>query len=297
MTAAGRFADLRTRVVSGLVLGIGGIGLLALGGAWTALFLAAIGGAMAWEWRAITCHGGAGPGWDAAPLVLALTGAVLIAHLLTPPLAFLWLGALAILGAFRDGLGLAASGMTAKPRPAERPAPLPPVGRGWGWGWGVLGAAYLGTALIAFGWLRDHDPFGFWATVWVLSVVVAADIGGYFAGRLIGGPKLWPAVSPKKTWAGLAGGVGLAFLAGGLFSWATVGTYYQQVCAVSAIAAILAQAGDLGESALKRRFGVKDSGRLIPGHGGVLDRMDGMLAASLVAAGVTWARGQTVFIW
>ena len=122
-------------------------------------------------------------------------------------------------------------------------------------------------------------------------------MGGYFAGRLIGGPKLWPRVSPNKTWAGIGGGVVLAAGLGGLFSWATTGTYLAQVCAVSVAAAVVSQGGDLAESALKRHFGVKDSGRLLPGHGGALDRLDGLVAAVLVVALVTWWRGTTVFIW
>ncbi|MEL6220968.1 MAG: phosphatidate cytidylyltransferase, partial [Pseudomonadota bacterium] len=110
-------------------------------------------------------------------------------------------------------------------------------------------------------------------------------------------PKLWPSVSPKKTWAGLGGGIALAFASGGLFSWATTGTYYHEVCTVSAVAALLAQSGDLAQSAMKRRFGVKDAGSIIPGHGGALDRFDGLMAATLVAAAVTFWRGKTVFIW
>lgn len=161
----------------------------------------------------------------------------------------------------------------------------------------LAGGIYISAAVIAFVALRAVEPFGFDTILWAALVVIAADVGGYFAGRVIGGPKLWPAVSPKKTWAGLGGGVMLAFVVGGLFSWATTGTYFYEVCTVSMLAAILAQGGDLVESAVKRRFGVKDSGTLIPGHGGVLDRLDGHLAALLVAAVVTFSRGQPVFVW
>jgi phosphatidate cytidylyltransferase len=95
----------------------------------------------------------------------------------------------------------------------------------------------------------------------------------------------------------MGGGVALAFLVGGLFSWATTGTYFIQVCVVSMIAAVVSQAGDLAESALKRHFEVKDASSLIPGHGGVLDRLDGHMAAILVAAAFTAWRDQAVFIW
>lgn len=161
----------------------------------------------------------------------------------------------------------------------------------------VLGVAYILIAGIAFVWLRDQEPYGFLSILWAVMVVTGTDVGGYFAGRIIGGPKLWPAVSPKKTWAGLGGGVALAFVIGGLFSWATTGTYFYQVCIVSMIAAVVSQGGDLAESALKRHFAVKDASSLIPGHGGVLDRLDGHMAAVLVAAAVTAWRDQAVFIW
>jgi phosphatidate cytidylyltransferase len=164
-------------------------------------------------------------------------------------------------------------------------------------GWGVAGGAYIGIAGIGFLYLRAMEPHGLITALWVFLVVAAADVGGYFAGRLIGGPKLWPRVSPNKTWAGTGGGAALAIGLGGLFSWATTGTYYLQVCTVSAAAAVLSQGGDLAESALKRHFGVKDSGRLLPGHGGALDRFDGLLAAVLAVALIAWWRGQTVFIW
>ena len=160
----------------------------------------------------------------------------------------------------------------------------------------LIGGAYIVAAVLAFVVLRAL-PFGFDTILWAALVVIAADVGGYFAGRMIGGPKLWPAVSPKKTWAGLGGGVALAAFVGALFSWATTGTYFYEVCTVSMLAAILAQGGDLAESAVKRTFGVKDSGALIPGHGGVLDRLDGHMAALLVAAAVTFTRGQPVFVW
>jgi phosphatidate cytidylyltransferase len=127
-------------------------------------------------------------------------------------------------------------------------------------------------------------------------VVVATDVGAYAVGRAVGGPKLWPRVSPKKTWAGLAGGVGCAVAAGGLFSWATTGTNADLVCLVSAVAALVAQGGDLAESGVKRRFGVKDAGTLIPGHGGALDRLDGFLAATLAVAVSTYLHGKPVFL-
>lgn len=270
-----RFADLKTRIISGIGAAVVGLTLVYLGGVWAMLLIALVSGAMIWEFRSITQHGGGACGFDVAFLLLGVVGGVVVAQLWSWPAGFVWLAWSLAAGAAAD---LAA-------------------GRRRAMGWGVAGGAYIGAAGIGFLYLRAMEPYGLSTALWVFLVVAAADVGGYFAGRLIGGPKLWPRVSPKKTWAGTAGGVVLAVGLGGLFSWATTGTYFLQVCAVSAGAAVLSQGGDLAESALKRHFGVKDSGRLLPGHGGALDRFDGLVAAVLVVALFAWWRGQTVFIW
>jgi phosphatidate cytidylyltransferase len=147
--------------------------------------------------------------------------------------------------------------------------------------WVPLGVPYVGLPAMAFVILRGQTHAGMLTIMWLLVVVWAADICAYFAGRLIGGPKLAPRISPRKTWAGLwgavAGGAGAGLALGhwggstGLLLLAVLGGFL----------AIVEQLGDLFESALKRRYGVKDSGRLIPGHGGVLDRVDGLVAAAL----------------
>ena len=270
-----RFADLKTRIISGIGAAVVGLTLVYLGGVWVMLLIALVSGAMIWEFRSITQHGGGACGFDVAFLLLGVVGGVVVAQLWSWPAGFVWLAWSLAAGAAAD---LAA-------------------GRRRAMGWGVAGGAYIGAAGFGFLYLRAMEPYGLSTALWVFLVVAAADVGGYFAGRLIGGPKLWPRVSPKKTWAGTAGGVVLAVGLGGLFSWATTGTYLLQVCAVSAGAAVLSQGGDLAESALKRHFGVKDSGRLLPGHGGALDRFDGLVAAVLVVALFAWWRGQTVFIW
>jgi len=273
--APNRFADLRKRVVTALVAAAIGVTLLYLGGVWTMLFVALVGGAMIWEYRSITLHRGAAAGADAVFLLGGVVGGAAVAELWSPTAALVWLGwSLAVAGA------------------ADLVA-----GRRGAMAWGVFGGAYIGLAAIAFVFVRDMEPHGFITALWIFLVVAAADVGGYFAGRLIGGPKLWPKVSPKKTWAGLGGGVVLAALVGWVFSGATTGTYFQEVCTVSAVAALLSQAGDLAESALKRHFGVKDLGTLLPGHGGAMDRFDGLTAATLVVGLVAAWRGQTVFIW
>lgn len=143
----------------------------------------------------------------------------------------------------------------------------------------AFGVVYIGLTAVCLVWLRNVDVDGRDAVLWLLVIVWATDVGAYFAGRMIGGPKLAPRVSPSKTWAGLGGGMLLAALVGGSVSAAT-GHLFFPGAIMAAILAVLAQAGDLFESTLKRRAGVKDSGRLLPGHGGVLDRVDGLLFAT-----------------
>jgi phosphatidate cytidylyltransferase len=271
----GKFADLRLRLVSALGAAALALFCVWLGGVWIALLAAAAALVMVLEWRSITAERGGPAGPHGAPYATAAVGGVVL--LLAAPV---WVAAVSF-------LALTAAGLALDARRGRAQAGL----------WSAAGTFYIGGAAMALVALRGFDPFGFLTIVWAVLVVIAADAGGYFAGRLIGGPKLWRRVSPNKTWAGMAGGVALAVLVGGLFSSATTGTYYAQVCTVSAVAALLSQAGDLGESALKRRFGVKDAGTILPGHGGLLDRLDGHIPAILVAAIVTFSRGQAVFVW
>ncbi len=171
------------------------------------------------------------------------------------------------------------------------------TGRRRAMSWGLIGGALIGSAGIAMLYLRNLDPLGFETVLWVILVVIAADVGGYFAGRIIGGPKLWPRVSPNKTWAGSLGGIVLAVIVGAAVSLSTADSNLGLICAVSAVVAVVAQAGDLAESALKRHFGVKDAGRLMPGHGGVLDRFDGLITAALAVAAMVWFHGSTILLW
>jgi phosphatidate cytidylyltransferase len=150
-------------------------------------------------------------------------------------------------------------------------------------GWTVSGFGYAAAAEIASTLLRLDQVWGFAALILVLLVVWGTDIGGYFAGRGIGGPKLWPRVSPKKTWAGAIGGFAASLLISAGFVAFGVGKT-GPLLLLGAVLSIAAQLGDLFESAVKRRFGVKDSSHLIPGHGGLLDRLDGFVAAVVLAA-------------
>jgi phosphatidate cytidylyltransferase len=140
----------------------------------------------------------------------------------------------------------------------------------------ALGVFYVGLPAISLLWLRASEPYGFAAVLLVFAIVWGSDIGAYAAGRLIGGPRLWPSVSPNKTWAGLIGG-----LAAGTAAEASP----LRLALTGLGLGVVAQAGDLAESALKRVFGLKDASDLIPGHGGFMDRMDSIVAVA-VAAGL-----------
>ena len=158
-------------------------------------------------------------------------------------------------------------------------------------GWIALGALYAGAMLAAPVVIRADSTFGFVAMIFLFAVVWATDIAGYFAGRLIGGPKLWPAVSPNKTWSGAIAGTFAGTLAG-LAVVALGGIQpIAPVVILGLLFSIISQLGDLFESALKRRFGVKDASHAIPGHGGFMDRLDGFIAAALAAAFIGLARG------
>ena len=152
--------------------------------------------------------------------------------------------------------------------------------RGWGASWYLGGFAYALAAAIALLWIRDRADNGLALLLWVFIIVWMVDIGGYFAGRAIGGPKLAPAISPNKTWAGLYGGVAASTLAGG--GWAVFTGLPLILLLLAPLFAVAAQGGDLFESWMKRRAGIKDSGDWLPGHGGVFDRLDGLLPVAIL---------------
>jgi len=168
------------------------------------------------------------------------------------------------------------------------------VGGGWRRpGWQAIGYVYIALAVLAAFWLRHDAKFGLITFLWLLAAVWATDIFAFFTGRTLGGPKLAPTISPGKTWSGLLGGVLAAALVSIVFTaWTDADGVW--LAFWGALVAVVAQVGDLVESAMKRRFGRKDSGRLIPGHGGILDRVDGLLAALLFLAAVRLLGGGAV---
>ncbi|PWC34433.1 phosphatidate cytidylyltransferase [Azospirillum sp. TSO35-2] len=147
-----------------------------------------------------------------------------------------------------------------------------------------FGVVYVAAGIVGLMWLRDLPTIGLALFLFAMLAVWATDIGAYAAGRSIGGPKLAPRISPKKTWAGLIGGMLSAALVGWLVALVSGAARPDIALPVGAAIAVVGQIGDLFESAVKRRYNVKDSGQLIPGHGGILDRIDGLLVAAPVLA-------------
>ena len=163
--------------------------------------------------------------------------------------------------------------------------------------WLAAGAPVVAMPCLAFIWLRFDTEQGREICFWLLAAVWATDIGAYAVGRAVGGPKLWPQVSPKKTWSGLIGGVIAAGSVGFVTSWLLGNDRAIALIVAGFVVAVVSQGGDLAESAVKRRFGVKDAGMLIPGHGGLLDRVDGLIAAAPALAIAMWLFGGDSFPW
>jgi phosphatidate cytidylyltransferase len=155
----------------------------------------------------------------------------------------------------------------------------------------ALGVLYVGLPSISLLWLRMSEPYGLAAVLFIFAVVWTSDIAAYAAGRLIGGPKLWPRVSPNKTWAGLTGALVAGAASGAVTALMLADASLSRLVFTGLGLSLVAQAGDLAESALKRLFGRKDTSDLIPGHGGFMDRMDSIVAVAVAGALLALAVG------
>lgn len=154
--------------------------------------------------------------------------------------------------------------------------------RGWGAAWYASGFVYALLPALALLWVRERDTHGLFVVVWMFLVTWSTDIGAYFVGRAFGRARLAPSISPNKTVAGLYGGMAAATLIGG--AWALVAGLGRPLLVLAPLFALAAQGGDLFESWMKRKAGVKDSGTWLPGHGGVLDRLDGLMPVAVLSA-------------
>lgn len=249
-------SNLKLRIVSALVLGVIVLAVTWIGGTAFRLFSAALAIFVLYEWldmRPAVSRSVKALAWGAflVPVaVLAIGGGAPVS------LSFLAAAVLAVLvyGVF-SGEGT----------------------------WAGFGMAYAGVPAIAIVAMRGADIAGFAAILFLFAIVWATDILAYFVGRAVGGPKLAPSISPGKTWSGAAGGALGAIVAGGVVAWLANGTLSLfAMCLLGLVLSVVSQVGDLFESAIKRRHGVKDSSTLIPGHGGVMDRVDGLIAAAAV---------------
>jgi phosphatidate cytidylyltransferase len=189
-------------------------------------------------------------------------------------------------GAVAAGIVLAAAGYAALGLAALIIAAiiLVPLYMGRGARLSALGVFYVGLPAIALLWMRGDEPYGFTAVLFIFAVVWGSDTAAYAAGRTIGGPKLWPRVSPNKTWAGFIGALAAGAASGAIFAALVTDVDAVRLILLGIGLAAVAQAGDLAESALKRLFHLKDASDLIPGHGGFMDRMDSLVAAATAAA-------------
>jgi phosphatidate cytidylyltransferase len=255
--------NLGRRVVSALVLAPVALGAAYLGGwAFTLVSLVAA-AAILREWASLATH--RPDPRVVAPGLFALGLAAVLAGLGETPIAI----AITLSGAILAGLALGAWPQR------DRPA-MPPL-------WGAGGVIYAGILLLSAVLLRNDPDFGLRALLFLFTAVWATDILAYFVGRAIGGPLLWPRLSPNKTWAGALGGLVGGVAATVAVAYASGGPRAAVAGTLALILSIAAQAGDLLESAVKRRFGVKDTSNLIPGHGGMMDRLDGFLVAAVAA--------------
>ncbi|MBB4954038.1 phosphatidate cytidylyltransferase [Agrobacterium vitis] len=249
--------ELRLRTLSAVVMLIAVLAATWLGGLLFAVLAAVIGLAVFWEWSKMTGLAehtlrGLAAGWCSV-VVIAM-------NVVAGDMMF----SLPLLGGFTVTLVLA----TLLCR--------------WPW-WLAGGVLYAGSCIVALAAIRDDDAIGFVAMLFVFVIVWSTDILAYFVGRALGGPKLAPRISPGKTWSGAIGGTIAGVLGGYLVAFSYFSVSGVWIPFLALVLSVISQMGDLFESFIKRRFGAKDSSHLIPGHGGVMDRVDGLATASFAA--------------
>lgn len=251
-------AELKARIIAGVILGVLTVGAVYVGGFVFSVWVA-VGAALVFsEWADMTGLS------EREPMVKGLALAVLAVVLALGATGFF------MLGVIMCGLGASMLSLPYSRAPALMHR------------WVGAGLIYASLPALALIWLRDGDG-GMAHVLWLMAVVWCTDVGGYVFGRWLGGPKMAPRLSPNKTWAGFVGSMVFALIAGLCARFLDVHGHIPPLVAALGLA-VVAVMGDLGESALKRGFGVKNSGSIIPGHGGVMDRVDGLLVAAPVFA-------------
>ena len=271
----GRWADLGVRALSAALLIPAVLLDVWQGGIWFEVFMAFFGVLIAHEWNSIVHNR------NSAQFALHAAGAIVAAFLPKEIGVIPAVGLISMLTA----IGIFAASL----RESEKTI------------WTYVGIPYVAFPVLSLVLLRQNETWGVHAILWLLLVVWATDTFAYFTGRAVGGPKLAPRFSPSKTWAGLIGGMAGAAAVAAVYAQALL-VAIVPLAVVAAVLAVIAQLGDIFESALKRHFGIKDSGNLIPGHGGVMDRVDGLIFASCAAALIGFVRepgalAQGLLLW
>jgi phosphatidate cytidylyltransferase len=289
----GGLTNLQKRILSAAVLLPVAIAAIVFGKPWFNLLIAVFAAVMAWEWTSVVATvrppGETTPvpkpsarGWQILTMISVATAVLAVWRAsgwqTSGPDRVFETAWLAIL------VGIVAAALVSLVTDRSRTA------------WYVAGIPYVTVPAVALVLLRD-DPAGLATMIWMLALVVAADTGGYLVGRTVGGPKLAPRISPNKTWSGLGGAVLGAALAGLCTAFILNHTNVWMLTVISAGIGLLEQGGDLVESAFKRHFGVKDTSQIIPGHGGVLDRVDGLLAVAVAVLVINLWAGGSVLAW
>jgi phosphatidate cytidylyltransferase len=285
---AGGLTNLQKRTLSAAVLLPLVIAAIVLGSPWFNVLVTAFAAAMAWEWTSVVATvrnpgetkavpAPSARGWMILAAISAATAVVAV--FCAPPGHWsLWTPwAMMIAGS----VVVAIVSLLADRRRAL---------------WYIAGTVYVTAPPVALVILRDNVA-GVETIIWIIAMVVAADTGGYLVGRTVGGPKLVPRISPNKTWSGLGGAVLGAALVGLCTAFILNHTNVWMLTLISAVIGLLEQGGDLVESAFKRHFGVKDTSQIIPGHGGVLDRVDGLLAVAVAVLIINLWAGGSVLAW
>ena len=259
-------SEVAQRTVTAIALAVPAAAAVILGPPYLPIFVGAIVAVMAWEWVRVTgAH------------VFGVTGATLAALLVAAVAA-------AAFGRFYWGYGIVAAAVpivmvVARLHAREHALPI------------AAGAVYIGVPALSLLWLYARPEIGRELVVWLIAVVIACDIGAFFVGRALKGPKLAPRISPGKTWSGALGGVAAAIVVGVALGMALGLAPVLVLAGASLVFSAISEIGDLLESGVKRAFRVKDASGILPGHGGMMDRVDGIVAAAVAAALAIWLAG------